>query len=99
LEAGSGGVFDLKIGNAVDDNAVAPEGYEIDPLLPVDCQTILYGGSLAKLGLAFQKFAPELYGYGRSSDSTPTGEMREYVLYFEDPDSPNNVTLIAAVVK
>jgi predicted transcriptional regulator YdeE len=89
--------FDMKIGIAVDESAVAPDGYEIDPLPAVECQTVLYGGPFAEIGQAFQKLMPKLYG--QKSDLTPTGELREYFLYYENATSPNNVTLIAGVVK
>jgi RNA polymerase sigma factor (sigma-70 family) len=91
------GVLDLKIGIAVDENAVAPEGCEIEALGPVDCQTVLFGGSLAKLGHGFERMIPEIFGGKR--DSTPTGEFREYFLHFVSVESANNVTLIAGVVK
>jgi hypothetical protein len=97
LTADPTAVFHMKIGIAVNENAVAPDGYAVDPLPPVACQTILYGGPFAKIGQAFQQLIPILYG--GSPDSTPTGEIREYFLYFEDANSPNNVTLIAGVVK
>lgn len=97
LAADPNAVFDLKIGIAVDDSAIAPDGYELDALPPAECQTILFGGPFTKLGQAFQKLMPKLYG--QNSDSAPTGEIREYFLYYENVTSPNNVTLIAGVLK
>jgi hypothetical protein len=90
-------VFDLKMGIAVGKNAVAPSGYEVDPLPPVECLTVLYGGPLSMIGQAFHKLLPSLDG--PASVSAPTGEIREYFFYFESATSPNNVTLIASVLK
>jgi hypothetical protein len=44
---------------------------------------------------AFEVLMPNLYGRA----ATPTGEIRVYHLYFEGTKSPNNVTLIAGVLK
>ncbi len=90
-------VFELKIGIAVGKDAVAPNGYEVDELPPVECQTVLYGGPLAKIGQARQELMSSLNGAG--PDSAATGEIREYFYNFEGANSPNNVTLIAGVLK
>jgi effector-binding domain-containing protein len=87
--------FDVQIGMAVEDNVVPPTGYQSIQLSPSDCATILYTGSMANIGQAYATLMPAAWSYERK----PTGETREYYLYFEDDKSPNNVVLIATVLK
>jgi hypothetical protein len=87
--------FDLEIGITVGPDAVAPDGYDVEQVPPTDCQTVLFGGAMAKIGRAFAKLMPKLH----DGTVTPTGEIREYILYFEDAASPNNVCLIAGAVR
>jgi hypothetical protein len=47
--------------------------------------------------LAFQKLMPKVRGGNAGTASS--GEIREYFLYFENANSPNDVTLIAAVLQ
>ena len=88
-------VMDVKIGIAVEESPIAPEGYQVDEIPPATCQTVLYGGPMTAIGQAFEILMPELYG----GAAAPTGEIRVYHLYFESANSPNNLTRIAAVVK
>jgi RNA polymerase sigma factor (sigma-70 family) len=86
-------VMNVKIGIAVKENPTAPEGYQVEEIRPANCQTVLYGGPMSKIAQAFQVLGPALY-----AAAAPTGEIRVYCLYFESADSPNNATLIAAVL-
>ena len=88
-------VMDAKIGIVVEETPTAPEGYQLDEFPTATCQTVLHGGPMTTIGQAFQALGPGLCGGG----TAPTGEIRVYCLYFEAADSPNNLTLIACVVK
>jgi hypothetical protein len=88
-------VLEVKIGIAVEETPTAPEGYQVEEIPPTICQTVLHGGPMTTLREAFGVLGPKLYG----SAPAPTGEIRVYCYYFEATDSPNNATLIAAVVK
>jgi len=88
-------VMDVKIGIAVGETPSAPEGYQLDEIPRAICQTVLYGGPMAKISQAFHVLGPALY----DGAAAPTGEIRVYQLYFESANSANNVTRIAAVVK
>jgi RNA polymerase sigma factor (sigma-70 family) len=88
-------VMDVKIGIAVEESATAPEGYQVEEIPPATCQTVLHGGPRATLPAAFGVLVPKLSG----GAAAPTGEIRLYCFHFENTNSPNNVTLVAAVVK
>ncbi len=86
--------MEVKIGIAVKEATAAPEGFQVNEVAPATCHTVLYGGPMTTISQAFQALGPTL-----SAAATPTGEIRVYCLYFENTNSPNNVTQIAAVVK
>jgi len=87
--------FDVDIGFPVDEGAMAPEGYQLVPLNAADCATVLFSGHMAEIGQAYQQLYSRLYARGLQ----PAPETREYYLYVEDYDSPNNVVLVAVVLK
>ena len=62
----------------------------------MDCKDVLYSGTaMQNLGKAYAKLTPKLL----DGSAMPTGEVRIYLLYFEDVMSPNNVVLLAGVVQ
>jgi effector-binding domain-containing protein len=87
--------FDFQLGMAVEQGPRAPPGYQSTQLNAIDCATILYTGDMANIGHAYGALFQALPATGK----IPTGETREYYLYFEDDKSPNNVVLITAVLK
>jgi len=87
--------FDVEMGMAVEENVVPPDGYETVELKPATCATVLYSGDMPNIGHAYEKVFPAMSAAGL----TPSGETREYYLYFEDDKSPNNVVLVAIVSK
>jgi len=88
--------FKLEVGIMVNDDAAEPgAGIIKTKAEPFKCATMLYSGPVAKLGLAHQQLYADLFGAGL----TPTGVSREYYLYFEDPNSANNVILIQVGVQ
>ncbi|MGA3067745.1 MAG: GyrI-like domain-containing protein [Tepidisphaeraceae bacterium] len=87
--------FNVEMGVGVVGNVVAPNGYELTQLPEADCQTVLYGGPMTMVGRAFEGLMPE----GSDGGATPTSEIRIYMLYYEDVESPNDVALVALVMK
>ena len=62
---------------------------------PFKCATIMYMGPIARIGDSYQKLFPAIEKMGLA----PTGEEREFTLYFESLESGNNVILIQVGVK
>ena len=87
--------FNVDIGFPVEAGAMAPEGYQLLPLSDTNCATVVYSGRMAEIGQAYQQLYPKLFARGLQ----PTGDTREYYLYWEDANSPNNVVLVAVVLK
>jgi effector-binding domain-containing protein len=73
----------------------APDGAMIRKLQPLRAASVIFSGELLDLPQAYQKLYAELFAAGL----TPTGETRELYLYWEGPESNNNVVLILAAVK
>jgi len=84
--------FDLEVGFPVPDGAKGFDGFKTRKLKAFRCATILVTGSTAHFGEAYQKL---FAGIGQAGHR-PTGETREAYLYWEGPESPNNVTQIQA---
>lgn len=87
--------FMLEIGIVVSDDTQAPAGCTVRKTAALKCATILYTGTVYRQGEAWQKLVPAL----RAAGHTPAGEEREMCLYWEGPDSPNNVFLMMLAVK
>lgn len=87
--------FDVDIGFPVDAEAMAPEGYQLVPMNAANCATVLFSGRMAEIGQAYQHLYPQLNARGLQ----PAPETHEYYLYWEDFNSPNNVVLVAVVLK
>jgi len=73
----------------------APDGAMIRQLQPLRAASVIFSGELLDLPQAYQKLYAELFAAGL----IPTGETRELYLYWEGPESSNNVVLILAAVK
>jgi len=84
--------FDLEVGFPVPDDAKAFDQLKTRKLSSFRCATMLVTGSTAHYGEAYQKL---FAGIGQAGHR-PTGETREAYLYWEGPESPNNVTQIQA---
>ncbi len=88
--------FTLQVGFPVADGTKSDDDeLRVRPLERYRCATVLYSGSMANIGQAYQRIFPELAQAGL----TPVGGSREMHLYFESPESPNNVVLIQVGVK
>jgi predicted transcriptional regulator YdeE len=87
--------FKLCIGFAVAEGTKPVGVYKVKKLDDFRCATVLFSGPMAKIGEAYGKLFPALTAAGH----TPTGETREYYLYWESDKSPNNILLIQAGIK
>jgi effector-binding domain-containing protein len=87
--------FKLCIGFAVAEGTKPLGVYKVKKLDDFRCATVLFSGPMAKVGEAYGKLFPALTAAGH----TPTGETREYYLYWESDKSPNNILLIQAGIK
>jgi effector-binding domain-containing protein len=90
LTGDMGKPFTLEMGFPVAEDAKAFGNFRIRKLDPVRCATILYTGPTARISKAYEKLMPAIFAAGLK----PTGESREFYLYWENPDSLNNVVQI-----
>jgi len=86
--------FQLEIGFAVAPGSKEAGDFKVRELAAFHCASVIYSGPIAQVGLAYQGLFTELFGAGLQ----PTGETREMYLYWEAPESPNNVEVILAGV-
>ena len=86
--------FQLEIGFMVAAGAKEAGDFKVRELAAFHCASVIYSGPIAQVGLAYQGLFTELFGAGLQ----PNGETREMYLYWEAPDSPNNVQIIMAGV-
>jgi effector-binding domain-containing protein len=86
--------FQLELGFAVAPGTKDVGDFKSRELAAFHCASVIYSGPIAQVGLAYQGLFGELFGAGLQ----PNGETREMYLYWEAPDSPNNVEVIMAGV-
>jgi effector-binding domain-containing protein len=82
--------FALDVGYAVPDNTQAPASLQVKKLEPFRCVTVLYNGPMAQVGQAYASLVSQIEADGY----TPTGELRQMFLYWEGPESANNIVQI-----
>ena len=70
-------------------------GLEVRQLEPYHCATAIYSGSMANVGQAYQKLFTDLFAAGLK----PVGGSREMHMYYESPESPNNIMQIQVAVE
>lgn len=87
--------FEIEAGFEVAAGTAAPAGYAVAELPASKSAVALYGGPLMGVGEAYRRLFNGLPGAGL----TATGNIREYILYNEGADSPNNVAMAAVEVK
>jgi len=82
--------FTLQVGFPVA-NATQPVGtYQVGKLDSMRSLTALYSGPVSKIGQAYGQIFTQLTALGEA----PSDERRERYLYWEGPESPNNVIQI-----
>lgn len=89
--------FTLEVGVVVADDAQAPDGFESRREPAFDCVAMLYTGPYAGIPQAWMKMMGEM----AALEVKPTADNvgRELYLYYDGPQSPNNVTWLAIDVE
>jgi effector-binding domain-containing protein len=82
--------FTLDIGIETVDDAKPTDDLKVRKLSRFKCATMLYTGSLQNLSKVYEKLVPAALAAGHKL----TGESREFYLYWEGPDSKNNVVQV-----
>lgn len=87
--------FTLDIGMPVAENGAAPEGFSVTRLTEFKCATILYSGPVGGIGKAYEKLMSQI----TAANLEPVAGSREFYLYWEGPESVNNVVQIQIGIK
>jgi effector-binding domain-containing protein len=87
--------FELSIGVPVAAGTEAFDKWQVTPLPKFKAATVMHSGAPRSMGSAYQKIFPEIGQKGL----TPTGENREFYMYWEGEDSVNNVMLVQVGVQ
>lgn len=87
--------FELHIGFPVAEGTTAEGDMKVRMLEKFRCATVLYSGGVKDIGQAYGKIFADIQQAGLE----PIGESREMHLYWESPESTNNVALIMVGVK
>ncbi|HEY2585981.1 MAG TPA: GyrI-like domain-containing protein [Tepidisphaeraceae bacterium] len=87
--------FTLDVGFGVPDDTAAFGNYQVRKVEPFKCATVLFSGPLAKVPEAYNK----LMGALPALNLKPTTTVREFYLYWETPDSQNNIVQIQVGVQ
>src|SRR5262245_60746539 len=87
--------FKLHIGFSVKPGVAPPAGAKVRKLESIKAATVVYSGDLAHIPDAFGELFTQISAAGLQ----PTGECRENYIYWEGPDSTNNIIIIQAAVK
>ena len=84
--------FELRIGVIVSADTQPAGDFRVDQLAPIKAASVIYTGPLQNLKAGYDAVFRSLF----AAHYLPTGETREYYLYWEGPDSVNNVIMIQA---
>jgi effector-binding domain-containing protein len=87
--------FTLDIGIVVQADAKAAGDFKVKKLAPFKCDTILLSGPVSAMSQAYEKLMPAVM----AKKHEPSGEVREAYLYWEGPESANNVVQIQMGIK
>ncbi len=87
--------FKMETGFPVAEGAQPVGGFKVRQTPRFKCATMVYIGPAPRIGEAWEK----LIRAATKAGLTPTGEEREFVLYWEDVQSANNVFQIQMGVK
>ena len=87
--------FTLEIGWCVPPEAKAFGELKARKVKAAKCATMLYTGSLANISKVYEKLMPAV----KAAGLTPAGDFREMYLYWENPESANNVIQVVVEVK
>jgi effector-binding domain-containing protein len=87
--------FKLEIGIMIAKDVPVPDGYQARDVPETHSASLLFTGALKYLEDGYQK----LFNSLDDKKLKPTGETREYYLYWEGPESANNVIMITSGVE
>jgi effector-binding domain-containing protein len=87
--------FTLDIGVPVEEGTPTFGDFHVRRTEVFHCATVLYTGPIAEIGNAYEKLGPAI----RAAGLAPTGQSREAYLYWEGPDSANNVVQIQMEIR
>ena len=87
--------FQLLVGFPVAAGTKPQGDLQVKQLEPYHCATVIYSGSMQNVGQAYQKVFTDLFAAGLK----PSGGSREMHMYFESPESPNNIFQIQVAVQ
>jgi predicted transcriptional regulator YdeE len=87
--------FQLLIGFPVREGTKAQGDLQVKQLEPYHCATAIYSGPMQHVGMAYQKVFTDIFAAGLK----PVGGSREMHMYFESPESPNNIFQIQVAVQ
>jgi effector-binding domain-containing protein len=87
--------FQVHIGLIVEEGSKGGGDVKVRKTEPFKAATVMYTGPIMEVGRCYQKLFPAIEKMGL----VPSGEEREFTLYFEDLESPNNVVLVQVGVK
>lgn len=86
--------FTLDIGYAVPPETAAFGDFKLRKEDAFKCATVIYSGPIMRISEGFQKLMTDM----TDAKLTPAGPAREYYLYWEGMESPNNVVLIQIAI-
>jgi len=87
--------FTLQVGMCVAPGTKEVGDFKVRELSKFKAATVIYSGPVAQIPQAYQ----QLYGDLFQAQLEPTQEMRDYYLYFESTESPNNVQILQVGIK
>jgi effector-binding domain-containing protein len=90
-----GNTFTMQVGFIAQPGGKPQPPFQYDSLPQFQCATVVYTGPIADIDKAYEK----LFGDIANSGLTTTDESRQMILYFEGPESPNNVIQIQVGVQ
>jgi effector-binding domain-containing protein len=82
--------FELRVGFPVPKGTIATEGATVATMGEFRCASLIYCGPMSQIGRAFGELMASVPKAGLAMGQ----ESREWYLYFEDPESANNVTML-----
>jgi len=82
--------FKLDIGFPVPPDTIAVGEFKRRKVEPFKCATVVFSGPMSKISDAYQKLMAAM----TAANLRPMTTIQEFHLYFEGPQSPNNVVLI-----
>lgn len=86
----TGKAFAIEMGFPVAADTNAPAGSKVRSLEPLRAATVMFSGPTTALAGAYE----QMYQQIGQAGLTPGTELRQYSLYWEGVDSPNNVMLL-----